>query len=659
MKKNLVQHGHEELLEARRRGRSLYWFVGIFSVFVNMLMLTGPLYMMQVYDRVLGSRSEATLLALSLLVVFLYAMMGLLDLVRGRILRRVAANFQADLDKRVFDAMIRRSAVSNDKIAQTGLSDLESIQRLIGSPVLTAAFDLPFTPIFLAGIALFHPYLGLLALGGGLVLVGIALLNQLFSTSPLQKANAGSQQANLMSESIRNEAEMIQAMGMRKAAFARWKVLRDQSLADSVVASDTGGGFTTVTKSLRLFLQSAMLGMGAYLVLQNEVSSGAIIAGSILLGRALAPIELGLGQWASVQRARKGWQNLAELLGTTPPEEDRTPLPKPKAKLDVQALAVMAPGETRPQLRNVTFKVEPGQAIGVIGPSGSGKSTLAKALTGAWRAAAGTVRLDGASLNQYDAEVLGEHIGYLPQRVQLFDGTIADNIARLSSAPDATQVVNAAKKAAAHDMIVKLPDGYDTRVSANGGRLSGGQMQRIGLARALYGDPMIVILDEPNSNLDNEGSVALNSAIKQMKADGRSVLIMAHRPAAIQECDMLLVIDKGTMTAFGPKDDVLREMVANHQDIQKSAPRKSQGSWSSQARQQAVAKGQQVQQPATPGAPSKVAPAQKTGGQDSAKGNDTLVKGSASASMGTAGMNPALSASSKKVSASNKKDGEG
>ena len=669
MKKNLVQHGHEELLAARRRGRSLYWFVGIFSVFVNMLMLTGPLYMMQVYDRVLGSRSEATLLALSLLVVFLYAMMGLLDLVRGRILRRVAANFQADLDKRVFDAMIRRSAVSNDKIAQTGLSDLEAIQRLIGSPVLTAAFDLPFTPVFLAGIALFHPYLGLLALGGGLILVGIALLNQLFSKTPLQKANAGSQQANLMSESIRTEAEMIQAMGMRKAAFARWKVLRDQSLADSVVASDTGGGFTTVTKSLRLFLQSAMLGMGAYLVLQNEVSSGAIIAGSILLGRALAPIELGLGQWASVQRARKGWQNLAELLGTTPPEEDRTPLPKPKAKLDVQALAVMAPGETRPQLRNVTFKVEPGQAIGVIGPSGSGKSTLAKALTGAWRAAAGTVRLDGASLNQYDAEVLGEHIGYLPQRVQLFDGTIADNIARLSSAPDAAQVVNAAKKAAAHDMIVKLPDGYDTRVSANGGRLSGGQMQRIGLARALYGDPMIVILDEPNSNLDNEGSVALNSAIKQMKADGRSVLIMAHRPAAIQECDMLLVIDKGTMTAFGPKDEVLREMVANHQDIQKSAgPRKSKGTWSSQARQQAVAKGQQMQPkagaagnpamqtpPSQPAGPAGGQAGGQSGGQPAAqpaqpstKGNDTLVKGSGSASMGTVGMSPALSASSKK-----------
>ena len=652
MKKHLVQPGHEELLEARRRGRSMYWLVGVFSVFVNMLMLTGPLYMMQVYDRVLGSRSEATLLALSLLVVFLYAMMGLLDLVRGRILRRVAANFQADLDKRVFDAMIRRSAVSNDKTAQTGLSDLESIQRLIGSPVLTAAFDLPFTPIFLAGIALFHPYLGLLALGGGLILVGVALLNQIFSKAPQQKANAGSHQANLMSESIRTEAEMIQAMGMRKAAFSRWKVLRDKSLADSVSATDTGGGFTTVTKSLRLFLQSAMLGLGAYLVLQNEVSAGAIIAGSILLGRALAPIEMGLGQWANVQRARKGWQNLTELLGTTPPEEERTSLPKPKAKLDVQALAVMAPGETRPQLRNVTFKVEPGQAIGVIGPSGSGKSTLAKALTGAWRAAAGTVRLDGASLNQYDAEVLGEHIGYLPQRVQLFDGTIADNIARLSSAPDATQVVSAAKKAAAHDMIVDLPDGYDTRVSANGGRLSGGQMQRIGLARALYGDPMIVILDEPNSNLDNEGSMALNSAIKQMKADGRSVLIMAHRPAAIQECDMLLVIDKGSMAAFGPKDDVLREMVSNHQDIQKTvAPRAPHSTRSSGTRQQAVARAPQAE-----GQAPVPQSGTRAGGKTITKGNDTLVRGTASASMGTAGLNPALSASSKTECAGSKKD---
>jgi ATP-binding cassette subfamily C protein len=570
MNKSIYKNGYEELRRVRQQSRGLYWFTGIFSFFVNLLMLTGPLYMMQVYDRVLGSRSEATLLALSLLVVFLYGMMGLLDYARGRVMARVGARFQAALDKRVFDAMIRRSAVAQDQSAQTGLSDLESLQRLISSPVLTAAFDLPWTPVFLAGIALFHPWLGLLALGGGAVLVLIAVLNQLFTRTPMQKANMTGHRANLMSEEIRNEAEMIQSMGMRGASFERWKIARDAALKDSVTANDTGGGFTTLTKTLRLFLQSAMLGLGAYLVLQNEVTPGAMIAGSILMGRALAPIEMGLGQWAMVQRALKGWHCRAELLDKVPEEAERTALPKPKALLEVQGMAVVPPGTNTPLLRNVNFRVQPGQAIGVIGPSGAGKSTLARALTGVWRPAAGSVRLDGASLDQYAPDVLGGHIGYLPQRIQVFDGTIAQNIARLQQQPDAEKVVDAAKKAAAHEMILKLPDGYDTPVTASGGRLSGGQMQRVGLARALYDDPVIVILDEPNSNLDNEGSIALNQAIKQIKSEGRSVLIMAHRPAAIQECDMLLVIDRGTQTAFGPKDKVLQEMVANHQNIRQS-----------------------------------------------------------------------------------------
>lgn len=572
MMKTSHKSGLEELRAHRRRSRGLYWSVGIFSFFVNMLMLTGPLYMMQVYDRVLGSRSVATLIALSLLVVFLYGTMGVLDYARGRILARVGARFQAGLDQRVFDAMIRRSAVAQDPVAQTGLSDLESVQRLIASPVLGAAFDLPWTPIFLFGIALFHPWLGMLALGGGAVLIAIAVLNQFLSRRPQMQAGMSGHRANLMSEEIRTEAEMIQSMGMRRAAFQRWKAGRDAALVDSVTASDVGGGFTTLTKTLRLFLQSAMLGLGAYLVLQNEVTAGAMIAGSILMGRALAPIELALGQWAMVQRALKGWRNLAELLDKVPEEAERTELPKPSANLEVQALAVVPPGDNRPQLRNVSFRVQPGQAIGVIGPSGSGKSTLARALTGAWRPAAGTVRLDGASLDQYAPEVLGQNIGYLPQRVQLFEGTIAQNIARLSPNPDSEKVVAAAQKAAAHDMIVHLPDGYDTHITAGGGRLSGGQMQRVALARALYDDPVIVILDEPNSNLDNDGSVALNRAIKQLKADGHSVLIMAHRPAAIQECDLLLVIDQGVQTAFGPKDKVLREMVSNHQSIQQAAP---------------------------------------------------------------------------------------
>ena len=571
MQKSTARNGLDELKAARRESRHLYWAVGIFSFFANLLMLTGPLYMLQVYDRVLGSRSEATLLALSILVAFLYGIMGLLDFARGRIMARVGARFQARLDRRVFDAVLRKSAIAPDTNAQTGLRDLESIQRLMSSPVLMAGFDIPWTPFFLAGIALFHPWLGLLAICGGALLILATLLNQSMTRTPIRTANQTTHRAEMIGEQIRTESEMVQAMGMRRAAFDRWQASRDASLRAQVAAADLGGGFTATTKTFRLFLQSAMLGLGAYLVLLGELTPGAMIAGSILLGRALAPIELAIGQWPSVQRARQGWQNLSQLLTDVPPEETRTELPAPAANLEVHQLSVVPPGERLPALRMVSFGLKPGQALGVIGPSGAGKSTLARALTGVWRPASGKIRLDGATLDQYDPDRLGTYIGYLPQRVQLFEGTIAENIARLSDAPDAAKVVAAARKAAAHDMIVKLPDGYDTRVSPNGGRLSGGQIQRIGLARALYADPVILVLDEPNSNLDNDGSMALNAAIKAMKAEGKSVLIMAHRPAAIQECDLLLVLDGGVRTAFGPKDEVLRDMVANHQQIQQSA----------------------------------------------------------------------------------------
>uniref|UniRef100_UPI00356740F8 ATP-binding cassette domain-containing protein n=1 Tax=Puniceibacterium confluentis TaxID=1958944 RepID=UPI00356740F8 len=282
------------------------------------------------------------------------------------------------------------------------------------------------------------------------------------------------------------------------------------------------------------------------------------------------PIELAIGQWAVIERARKGWENLARLLSEVPPETPRTDLPVPQAKLDIMQLTIVPPGEQQASLRLLSFTVHPGQAVGVIGSSGAGKSTLARALTGVWRPAGGKIRLDGASIDQYGTDVLGRYIGYLPQRVTLFDGTIAENIARLSSTPDAAKVVEAAKKAAAHEMILRLPDGYDTRVSSTGGRLSGGQMQRIGLARAMYGNPMILVLDEPNSNLDNEGSEAVNQAIRVMKSEGKSVLIMAHRPAAIKECDMLLMLEGGSRAAFGPKDEVLKQMVQNHQQIAKA-----------------------------------------------------------------------------------------
>lgn len=559
--------GLKELRDARKENRPLFWAAGIFSVFVNLLMLTGPIFMLQVYDRVLGSRSEATLVALVSLVAFLYLMMGLLDFVRGRILTRIGANFQDRLDERVFRASIEDAARHDRTVPTGGVRDLEVIQKFLASPVLGSLFDLPFTPVFLAGIFVFHPWLGYLAITGGGILVLVTVLNQRTTRQPVLSANAASSEADRMAERLRGEADMIQSLGMRGASFRRWASLRGRALGLGISAGDAQGGFSATTKTFRLFLQSAMLGLGAYLVLKNQMTAGAMIAGSILMGRALSPIEMAVNQWSLVQSAAKSWDSLARLLSAVPPPRKLTELPRPRAILEVSQATIIPPGEQQASLRLVNFRMEPGQAIGVIGPSGAGKTTLARALTGVWRCAGGKIRLDGATLDQYEPDVLGRYIGYLPQTVQLFDGTIAENIARLDQTAKDADIVAAAQKAAAHEMILSLPDGYNTRVSAHGGRLSGGQVQRVGLARALFGDPVILVLDEPNSNLDNEGSQALNAAIRSMKEQDKGVLIMAHRPAAIQECDMLLVLDGGSVRSFGPRDEVLSKMVRNAGDI--------------------------------------------------------------------------------------------
>ena len=485
---------------------------------------------------------------------------------------RVGARMQERLDRRVFAAAMKRmQQVPGDPLALAAQRDLEAIQRLWASPVMIAVFDIPFAPMFVAAIFVFHPMMGWLAVAGGVFLVVITVLNQWLTKEPLRRANAATLRGEMLSDSIKSEAEVVQALGMTNAAFDRWQVARKMALVQGISAADMGGVFGTISKTFRQFLQSAMLGIGAYLVLQNEMGAGAMITGSILLGRALQPIEVAIGQWALVTRAQEGRARLSELLTRVLPEPPHTELPRPRAILEAQSLTVVPPGEAQAVLRMVSFRLEPGQALGVIGPSGAGKSSLARALIGAWKPAGGKVRLDGAALDQYDPDRLGSYIGYLPQRITLFEGTIAENIARLQKNPDGAAVVEAARKAAAHEMITKLPDGYDTRVQALGGRLSGGQIQRIGLARALYGDPVLLVLDEPNSNLDNEGSVALNQAIASMKAAGRAILIMAHRPAAIQECELLLVLEDGTRRAFGPRDQVLREMVKNHTEIVQSA----------------------------------------------------------------------------------------
>jgi len=561
--------GARELRQARATGWPLFLSVGVFSAVVNLLMLTGPLFMLQVYDRVLASRSVETLTALFVLIIFLFLLMGVLDLIRSRVMQRLSARYQDRMEARVFNASLREGALCGQEAAATtgGMRDLDAVQRLIGAPVAMAFFDMPWTPIFLACVYIFHPLLGVVATAGGAILVGATILNRVLTRDPLRGSAQAGAQAQRMVDLYSTEGEVISALGMRGATFARWRRARAEAQADTVRAGDMSAGFSVFSRGFRLFLQSAMLAAGAWLVLRHELTPGAMIASSIMMGRALAPVDQLVGGWPMVQAAQDSWARLAGLLSRNPPEAAPTALPRPEARLEVTNLSVAPPGTNVATLRGVSFSIAPGTALGVIGPSGAGKSTLARALINAWPAGAGTIRIGGATLNQFQPDVLGALIGYLPQQVTLFDGTIAQNIARLAEAPDPERVVAAARAAAAHQMILSLPQGYDTRISQTGGRLSGGQIQRIGLARALYPDPVLLVLDEPNSNLDNEGSEALNQAIRAVKSRGGAVAIMAHRPAAITECENLLVLEQGQRRAFGPRDQVLQEMVKNSASI--------------------------------------------------------------------------------------------
>lgn len=560
--------GADELRAALRTSAAAFMAMALFSFFVNLLVLTGPLFMLQIYDRVLASRSEATLVALTGLVVGLYLVMGILDHVRSRVAARVGARFQARFDKRVFNAVLDRTALHARGVnTMTGMRDLDSIQKVLSSPAVFTVFDIPWTPFFLFVIFTFHPLMGVLGIVGGLILVILTWLNQNGTKEDQEKAMLAGRHSDELTQNLQKESETVRALGMRRSVAERWQLLRDRALEANIRYSDSNGFYAISSKTFRVFLQSAILALGAWLVLQNEISPGAMIASSIIIGRALAPIEGAIGQWSLVQRAMQGWRDLAKLLERVPEEDSRTGLPKPRAIIEANQVTVVPPGEKVATVRMLSFELHPGQALGVIGQSASGKSTLARVLTGIWPPAGGNVRLDGASIEQYGTDGLADHVGYLPQDVVLFEGTIAENIARMELEPDSARVVEAAKKAGAHDMILRLPDGYDTRLPATGQRLSGGQKQRIGLARALFGEPVLLVLDEPNSNLDAEGSMALNLAIREFKANGGAVVIMAHRPAAIEECDLILIMENGQRLAFGPRDDVLRAHLRNHAQV--------------------------------------------------------------------------------------------
>jgi PrtD family type I secretion system ABC transporter len=540
--------------------RGAFFMTGVFSFFINLLMLTAPLYMLQIYDRVLSSRSESTLVALTVLAGGMLLVMGLLDLIRSRVLVRVGSRLDDALNQRVFSAIFQRSLRIGRGERSQPLRDLDSLRQFLTGPGPFAFFDAPWVPLYLLVVFLFHPLLGLIALGGAVILFGIALANELLTRKPLQQANAEVLGAYAFAETSLRNAEVLEAMGMLEGIRRRWVTRHQQGLALQTTASDRAGSLTSSSKAIRMFLQVAILGVGAWLAIQQIITPGVMIAASIIMGRALAPIEQAIGHWRQFVGARSAYRRLDALLAESPAAAEHLALPQPEGYLAVEQVVVVPPGAARPVLKGLAFKLAPGEALGVIGPSASGKSSLARLLVGVWPPAAGAVRLDGAELHAWDREQLGPFVGYLPQDVELFTGTVAENIARFADQPDPDQVVEAARRAGVHEMVLQLSEGYDTEIGENGSVLSGGQRQRIGLARALYGSPALVVLDEPNSNLDAAGDQALTAAILELKSRNATVVVMAHRPSAISAVDKLLMLRDGKIEAFGPKEEVLAQV---------------------------------------------------------------------------------------------------
>ena len=533
--------------------------VAALSAVTNLLMLTGPLFMMQVYDRVLASRSIPTLVALSALAIGLYIFLGILELIRSRILTRIGQRLEEQLGGPTFDAvMVLPLRMSKKEAISQPVRDLEQVRQFMSGPGPVAICDMPWLPLYLAILFLFHSYLGWLAVAGALILIALTLTSEAVLRDPMRRiAQLAGARSDFL-EAGRRNAEALHAMGMRGAYSARWHEANSRYVEEQRQTSDVTSGFSTTSKIFRLALQSAVLALGAWLAIRQLASPGAMIASSILTSRALAPIEQAIGQWRGFVSARQARSRLYQLLEQFRSDRSRMPLPKPEHSLAVSGLTVVAPGTQMPIVRDASFNLKAGEGVGIIGPSGSGKSTLARALVGIWPPARGTIRLDSAEIDQWDSEALGQSIGYLPQGVELFDGTIAENISRFDVSAEADLIIEAAKLAGAHELILSMQDGYDTRIGISGAVLSAGQRQRVGLARALYGKPFLIVLDEPNASLDAEGEVALTNAIMSVRESGSIVVLIAHRPNALAAVDHVLVLAQGTMVTFGPRDEILR-----------------------------------------------------------------------------------------------------
>nr|WP_245258307.1 type I secretion system permease/ATPase [Rhodopseudomonas palustris] len=543
--------------------RNAFLATGLFSAVINLLMLAGPVYMLQVYDRVIPSRSIPTLVALSIAVAACYALQGLFDFLRQRILTRIGAALHAALWEPVVSHILRSPLRGGGANRGLQLShDLDQVRSFLSGLGPTTLFDLPWMPLYLAACFLLHPYLGWTLVVGAVLLFGIALATEFLTRAPTRDASRSGAARSVQLEAGRRNAEVVAALGMEQRLIARIGSANDDHLDAQQRNADIAGALGSLSKSLRFMLQSALLGLGAYLVIEGEASSGVMIAASILGSRALAPVELAISIWRPFLGARQSWQRLRSALTSAPAQASAVAPERAVQQLSVDQVYVAAPGTTTAIVQNATFKIESGQAVGIIGPSAAGKSTLARALVGLWPAARGEIRLDGATLDQWPAEVRGGMIGYLPQDVELFDGTVAENIARFDPDIDEAAVIAAAKAAGAYELILKLPKGFEMRIGEAGATLSGGQRQRIALARALYGDPFMVVLDEPNASLDAEGDAALTDAIRRVRARGGIAIIIAHRPSALAAVDLVLTLANGQVQAFGPKDEVLRKSLA-------------------------------------------------------------------------------------------------
>jgi ATP-binding cassette subfamily C exporter for protease/lipase len=573
--KNKFLTKKNEIEQALLGFKSTFWTVGAFSAISNLLMLMPSLYMLQVYDRVLQSRNEITLLMLTLLMLGAYLLVGGLELIRSFVLIRVGARFDMTLNKRVYTAAFEQNLKQAGGNAGQALQDLTSLRQFLTGNALFAFFDAPWFPVYLCVIFMFEPSLGVFALLGTAILVILAYVNERVTGKPLAEANAMAVMSSAVATNNLRNAEVIESMGMLPNLMGRWYKLHGKFLQLQAEASEKAGKIGAATKFVQVSLQSLVLGFGALLVLENKITSGMMIAASILVGRALGPVQQVIGVWKSLSSVRSAYERLTKLLEANPAREAGMQLPKPQGALAVEGVTAAPPGGTTAVVKGLSFAISPGDVLGVIGPSGSGKSTLARLLVGVWPAAVGKVRLDGADIYTWNKGELGPHIGYLPQDIELFGGTVSENIARFGEI-DPEKVVLAAKRAGVHDMILHMPNGYDTRLGDGGAGLSGGQKQRLGLARAMYGDPSLIVLDEPNSNLDEFGEQALVNAVLDLRQRGKTIVLITHRTSIIGATNKLLLLRDGAPQMFGPTNGVLAELQKANQQAAQQAQQAAQ-----------------------------------------------------------------------------------